>query len=76
MKNENKKSVLETINTLANVMNELSEIWADNAENVDLNELAANEFYPFGDDFESVLCAFINWRDEIEEELSGQKEGK
>lgn len=76
MKNENKKSVLDAINALANAISELSDVWADNSENVDLNELKANELYPFGDDFESVLCAVINWRDEIEEELSGQKEGK
>ena len=72
MKNEKKKSVLETVRNLAGVMIELNEIWSDNAEKIDLNELAANEHYPFGEDFEMVLCAVINWRDEIEEELSGQ----
>lgn len=72
MRNEKKMSVLETIRNLADVMIELNEIWADNAEKVDLNELAANEHYPFGEDFELVLCDVINWRDEIEEELSGQ----
>jgi hypothetical protein len=72
MKNENKKSVLETIYNLADVMIELNEVWSDNAEKIDLNELAANELYPFGEDFELVLCGVINWRDEIEEELSGQ----
>lgn len=64
-----KNSVHGLLWSLKTALEDLVEGWDYNQDGVDLNELDANEFYPFDKSLDEVLNDVQNWADEVEEEL-------
>ena len=54
---------------LETAIENLLEGWDNNLDGVDLNELKANEFYPFEKSLDEVLNDVRNWIEEVEEEI-------
>ena len=71
---ENKESALIAVREALTALRNLSEVWDDNREGVDLNELNAVYSYPFSEDLESVITKFAIWSEDIEEEINDLKQ--
>lgn len=54
---------------LVTALEDLLDGWDNNQDGVDLNELDANEFYPFDKSLDEVLNDVRTWADEVEEEI-------
>ena len=63
------KSVIETMEEVKNALLALSEVWDNNIENVNLNNLDSVNLYPFNEDLESFIISFINWKESTEAEV-------
>lgn len=75
--NENVSSYMtveELLNDLATAFEHLVDGFeGDNADEIDLNGLDANEYYPFNKDLYEVFNDVCNWANEVEEEISKTK---
>lgn len=64
-----KDSVLSAMGDMEDAMYRLSLAWDNNIEGVNLNELDANEIYPFDGSFDSMLNLFAHWYYAVIEEV-------
>ena len=67
-------TVEELLNDLAIAFEHLVDGFeGDNADGIDLNELDANDYFPFVKSLNEVYNDVCNWADEVEEEISRTK---
>lgn len=66
----NNISIYEALDNLTKAMTTLCEVWlGENQEGIDLNQLEANDLYPFGESFDELTFRAIEWADEAKAEI-------
>lgn len=67
---KNNISIYEALDNLTKAMTTLCEVWlGENQEGIDLNELEANELYPFGESFDELTFKALDWVYATKEEI-------
>lgn len=68
-KGSNSQSILDALDALEEAIDTVIGLWDDNAEGVDLNELDANNLYPFPKSLDDFNWDVDAWIDAVKEEV-------
>ncbi len=69
IKQTEKKSVMDAIENLTTALEELGLAWDNNTEGVNLDDLAANKGYPFGESLEELFFDMMLWKEAVADEI-------